>query len=206
VDWYFDFISPYSYLQSERMPQWPAGVTLRARPVVLAGILSYWGQRGPAEVTPKRTFTYRQVQWLAARDGVRLRFPPRHPFNPIGVLRLAVSLDDDLDAIRTIFRYIWAEGGAVDTPEGWKALQERLRIDDGDARIADHEVKTKLRRYGDEAISRGVFGVPTLAIDDMLVFGYDSTNMALDYLRDPSRFRNEEMRRVDNLPVGASRI
>jgi len=206
VDWYFDFISPFSYLQSERMPQWPAGVTLRAKPIVFAALLNHWGQRGPAEIGPKRTFTYRQVQWLAARDAIPFRFPPRHPFNPVNALRLAVSFNEDLDVIRTIFRYIWGEGGAVDTPEGWKEVQERLRIDDADARIADPEVKARLRRYGEEAIARGVFGVPTLAIDDMLVWGYDSTSMALDYLRDPARFRNDEARRVDSLPVGVSRV
>jgi 2-hydroxychromene-2-carboxylate isomerase len=206
LDWYFDFISPYSYLQLERMPRWPAGVALAPKPILFAGLLNHWGQKGPAEIPAKRTFTYRQVQWLADRQGIRLRFPPRHPFNPVSVLRLAVSLGADLEAIRAIFRYIWAEGGAVDTPEGWAALAERLGVADADARVADPEVKAKLRRNGEEALAAGVFGVPSLVVGEMVFWGQDSTDMALDHLRDPARFETAEMRRLENLPVGTSRV
>ena len=205
MDWYFDFISPYSYLQHERMPAWPAGVTLVPKPILFAGLLGHWGQRGPAEIPAKRTFTYRQVQWLARRDGVPMKFPPRHPFNPIAALRVAVALDNDRAAIAAIFRFIWAEGGAVDTPEGWAELVRRLGVADADARIADPAVKERLRRNGDDAIAAGVFGVPTLAIDGQLFWGYDATAMALDYLRDPEGFISEEMRRVDSLPTGSAR-
>jgi 2-hydroxychromene-2-carboxylate isomerase len=206
MDWYFDFISPYSYLQSERMPDWPHGVTLTPKPILFAGLLAHWGQKGPAEIAAKRAFSYRQVQWLAERDGVPLRFPPRHPFNPIAVLRLAIALDCRMEAIHAIFRFIWAEGGAVDTPEGWKALAERLGVADADARIADSAVKARLRANGEEAIAKGVFGVPSLVIDDFVVWGYDSTQMALEYLREPARFKSGEMRRVTELPIGVSRL
>ena len=206
MDWYFDFVSPYSYLQLERMPEWPPGVTLIAKPVLFAGLLEHWGQRGPAEIEGKRVFTYRQVQWIAEREGIAFRFPPRHPFNPINVLRLAVALGADLGVIRMIFRYIWAEGGAVDTPGGWAELVQRLHVSDAEVRIADPEVKAKLRRNGEEAIAKGVFGVPSLVVDDFVFWGYDATPMALDYVRDQERFRTEEMKRIATLPVGASRV
>ncbi len=205
MEWYFDFISPYSYLQLERMPQWPQGVPLVPKAVLLAGLLGHWGQKGPAEIPAKRVFTYRQVQWLAGRAGVALRFPPRHPFNPVGVLRLAVALNEDPEAIRTIFRYIWAEGGEVDTPAGWAELARRLDVPDAEARVSDAAVKAKLRRNGDEAIAAGVFGVPSLVIDDKVFWGYDATHMAMDYLEDRNGFETAEMRRIANLPVGASR-
>ena len=205
MDWYFDFISPYSYLQLERMPQWPQGVALVPKAVLLAGLLGHWGQKGPAEIPAKRVFTYRQVQWLAGRAGVPFRFPPRHPFNPVSVLRLAVALNEDLEAIRTIFRYIWAEGAEVDTPAGWAELARRLRVPDAEARVSDAAVKAKLRRNGDEAIAAGVFGVPSLVIDAKVFWGYDATEMAMDYLGDRNGFETAEMRRIASLPVGASR-
>lgn len=206
MDWYFDFISPYSYLQSERMPEWPKGTTLVAKPILFAGLLNHYGQKGPAEIPEKRAFSYRQVQWLAERDGVPFRFPPRHPFNPIAVLRLAIAAETSPAAIRTIFRYIWAEGGEADTPEGFRELARRLGMPDAESRIAAPEVKEKLRRNGEEAIAAGVFGVPSLVIDGLAIWGYDSTAMALEALRDPARFRSGEMERVANLPVGVSRI
>jgi 2-hydroxychromene-2-carboxylate isomerase len=206
MDWYFDFISPYSYLQLERMPQWPKHATLVPKPILFAGLLNHWGQRGPAEIGPKRRFTYRQVHWLAARDGIPFRFPPRHPFNPINALRLAIAADCDLESIRTIFRFIWAEGRAIDVPEEWRELTQRVGIADADARIQDPGVKARLRANGEEAIAQDVFGVPTLVIDAELFWGYDATAMALDYLRDPKEFLSEEVHRIDALPIGVSRV
>lgn len=206
MDWYFDFISPYSYLQFERMPAWPGGRVLSPKPILFAGLLAHWGQKGPAEIPAKRAFTYRQVQWLADRAGIPFRFPPRHPFNPIAVLRLAVALDNDTEAIRAIFRFIWAEGGEADTPGGLQELARRLGVSDVEARIAQGAVKARLRANGEEAIAAGVFGVPTLVIDGNVFWGNDATDMALDYLRDPGRFDTAEMRRIVDLPVGASRV
>ena len=203
IDWYFDFVSPYSYLQCERLE--PLAGSINPRPLVFAGLLSHWGHKGPAEMPSKRTFIYRQVLWIAGRDGVELRFPPRHPFNPIRVLRLAMALGATYEVVRTIFRHIWRDGFDVDTDPGFAKLCETLGVADGEARASDPAVKEALKRNGEEAIAAGVFGVPTLAIDGQLFWGYDATDMALDYRRDPVRFLSDEMKRLDTLPVGASR-
>jgi 2-hydroxychromene-2-carboxylate isomerase len=203
IDWYFDFVSPYSYLQSERLAAFP--VAVRPKPLVFAGLLKHWEHKGPAEMPTKRTFTYRQVQWIARRDGVTLRFPPRHPFNPIKALRLAVALGSKLETIREIFRHVWREGDEVDTPEGFARLCRKLGVADGEALVSRPEVKAELVANGAEAIARGVFGVPTLYVDGEIFWGYDATAMALDFIRDPAFLRSEEVRRVDTLPVGASR-
>ena len=203
IDWYFDFVSPYSYLQCERLGSLP--VAVRPRPLVFAALLTHWGHKGPAEMPSKRTFIYRQVQWLAGREGVALRFPPRHPFNPIKALRLAVALGSTFEVVRGIYRHIWADGYDVDTDAGFAQLCSRLGIADGEARVSDPAIKEQLRRNGEEAIAAGVFGVPTLAVEGELFWGYDATDMALDYLRDPVRFLSDEMKRLDTLPVGVSR-
>jgi 2-hydroxychromene-2-carboxylate isomerase len=109
------------------------------------------------------------------------------------------------EAVQPIFRHIWRDGDDVDSAEGFARLCERLGVADAEARISDPAVKEALRRSGEEALAAGVFGVPTLAIDGELFWGYDATDMALDYLRDPAAFISEEMRRVDRLPYGATR-
>lgn len=204
-DWYFDFVSPFPYLQLERMAAWPPEFGVRAKPILFAALLDHWGHKGPGEIPGKRTFVYRQVQWLARREGIPLRFPPRHPFNPLAVLRLAVALGSELEAIRRIYRHIWRDGGEVDTPEGWSALAAQLGVANAGDLVAQPEVKIALRRNGEEAIAAGVFGVPTLVLDGQLFWGFDSTGMAFDYARDPEAFLSPEMRRLDALPVGASR-
>ncbi|HYC37422.1 MAG TPA: 2-hydroxychromene-2-carboxylate isomerase [Usitatibacter sp.] len=203
IDWYFDFVSPYSYLQCERLAKFPARIN--PQPLVFAGLLKHWGHKGPAEMPSKRTFIYRQVQWLAARDGVAMRFPPRHPFNPIRALRLAIAMGSSYEAVRMIFRHIWRDGDAVDVEDGFARLCGKLGAGDAEALISTPVVKQALIDNGQRAIEHGVFGVPTLRIDGELFWGYDATDMALDYLGNPERFLSEEMKRVDALPVGVTR-
>lgn len=205
ADWYFDFISPFAYLQWEQRRRLDDLVTLRPVPVLLAGLLQHWGQRGPAEIAPKRRFTYRHVVWLAGRLGVPLRLPPAHPFNPLRALRLAIALDNDPDAVTAIFRAIWRDGRDLNVDSAWQDLTASLSIIDADERIGDAGVKTALRHNTDRAIGAGVFGVPTLGLDGQLFWGLDATDMVRDYLADPRLFEAPEMSRIDNLPEGVRR-
>jgi hypothetical protein len=80
-----------------------------------------------------------------------------------------------------------------------------LHLPDAQLRIESPEVKAALRRNTDEAIAKGVFGVPTLAIGDELFWGADATAMAADYVAAGCRYADPEMARVADLPIGAER-
>ena len=205
VDWYFDFVSPFAYLQSERLASLPPRVSIRYRPVLFAGILNANGQKGPAEIPGKRAFTYRFVVWQARKLGIPIKFPHEHPFNPLPLLRLAIACDGAPDAVHRIFRFVWRDGRLPDLPIEWAELTHDLALPGAGARIASAEVKDELRRNTDEAIARGVFGVPTLAIGDELFWGVDATAMAADYVLAGCRYDDPEYARVSSLPVGASR-
>ena len=203
IEWYFDFVSPFSYLQCERLQAHAASI--HPRPVLFAAILDAIGQRGPAEIPAKRAFTYRFVVWQAKAMGVPLRFPHAHPFNPLPLLRLAHACDCRMDAITRIFRFVWRDGRLPDLPIEWSELVNDLGVPDASARIADPEIKDALRRETDRAIARGVFGVPTLAVDGELFWGVDATDMALAYARAGNRFDDPEYARVAALPAAAMR-
>jgi 2-hydroxychromene-2-carboxylate isomerase len=205
ADWYFDFISPFAYLQSEQLALLGPKVRLRYRPVLFAGLLGAHGQKGPAEISTKRAFTYRFAIWQARALAIDLRFPPEHPFNPLPLLRLAIACDCTPDAVHRIFRFVWRDGRLPDLPIEWAELVDDLRLPDAQARVADPEIKARLRRNTDEAIARGVFGVPTLLIGDQLFWGADATQMAADYIAGGERWTDPEYDRVATLPVGASR-
>lgn len=205
VDWYFDFISPFSYLQSEQLSLLGPKVRIRYKPVLFAALLAANGQKGPAEIGRKRAFTYRFALWQAKRLGIPFKMPPEHPFNPLPLLRLAIACDCQPDAIHRIFRFVWRDGRLPDLPIEWAELVYDLRLPDAERRIADAEVKSALRQYTDEAVARGVFGVPTLLVGDELFWGADATAMAADYLAGGSRWPDPEYERVATLPVGATR-
>jgi 2-hydroxychromene-2-carboxylate isomerase len=205
VDWYFDFISPFSYLQLERFDLLPRDVDVVLRPILFAGLLKHWQHKGPAEIPAKRRFTYRFVQWQADSQGIPLRFPPAHPFNPIKALRLAIALGCSREAVVKIFRFIWREGRALDQPSEWQALTDSLGVSDAQALIEAPAVKDTLRANGERAIAAGLFGVPSFVIDGEIFWGCDATAMAIDYLRDPARFSRGELARAVDLPVGVER-
>ena len=171
VDWYFDFVSPFSYLQLEEFDRLPAGIEVALRPVLLAGLLNRWGHKGPAEIPTKRRFSYQFVQWLAERDGVPLKFPPAHPFNPIRALRLAIVAGKGVAPVRTIFRHIWRDGKSLDDPDQWAELCASVGVDDPNAKINAPEIKEELKRNGECAVTAGLFGVPSFVIDGEIFWG-----------------------------------
>lgn len=205
ADWYFDFVSPFSYLQCEQLPRLERSLRVRYRPVLFAALLEANEQRGPAEIPAKRRFTYRFVVWEARRLGIALKFPAAHPFNPLPLLRLALAADCRPEAVRCIFRFVWRDGRLGDLPIEWAELEAQLGLPAAATRIASAEIKDALRRNTDEAIARGVFGVPTLAVGDELFWGADATEMAADYIGNGCRYTDPEMQRVASLPVAAER-
>jgi 2-hydroxychromene-2-carboxylate isomerase len=205
ADWYFDFVSPFAYLQSEQLAALAPRIMVRYKPVLFAGILGAHGQLGPAEIPAKRAFTYRFVLWQAKQLGIPLKLPHEHPFNPLPLLRLAIACDCEASAIHRIFRFVWRDGRLPDLPIEWAELTQELGLADADARIAEPEVKDTLRRYTDEAIALGVFGVPTLALRGELFWGADATQMAADFAAAGCRWTDPEFARAAVLPIGAAR-
>ncbi|MEP7061785.1 MAG: 2-hydroxychromene-2-carboxylate isomerase [Betaproteobacteria bacterium] len=205
ADWYFDFVSPFSYLQCERLPALAPALQVRCRPVVFGAILAANAHKGPAEIPAKRAFTYRFAHWQAGQLGIPFKFPHEHPFNPLPLLRLAIACDSRFDAVQRIFRFVWRDGRLPDLPIEWAELAHQLGVSDADARIASTEVKDELRRNTDEALARGVFGVPTLAIGGELFWGVDATDMAREFVAQGCRHVDPEYARIAALPTGVVR-
>jgi 2-hydroxychromene-2-carboxylate isomerase len=205
ADWYFDFVSPFSYLQCEQLPALERTVRVHYKPVLFAGLLKANEHKGPAEIPSKRRFTYRFVVWKARKLGIPLKFPAVHPFNPLPLLRLAIVADCDPEAVRRIFRFVWRNGRIGDLPIEWAELMAELGLRDAETRIAAPEVKEALRRNTDDAVARGVFGVPTIAVGRELFWGVDATEMAAEFIAQGCTFTDAEMERVAALPIGAER-
>lgn len=205
LDWYFDVISPFAYLQWRLLRRDHPWLALNPKPVLLAALLNHHGQLGPAEIPGKRRHTYRMVLWQAREAGVPLAFPPAHPFNPLPALRLCLAAQDRIAAVDALFTHVWEQGRAADSVEALAAVADALGIDDLAVAIGRDEVKRELLANGEQAIALGVFGVPTLRIGDELFWGNDATPMALQYLADPDGFDDAQMRRVDEIPAAVQR-
>jgi 2-hydroxychromene-2-carboxylate isomerase len=208
ISFYLDFISPYAYLAFEQLPEALLGLSYSVthKPLLFAGLLKHHGQLGPAEIAPKRDWTYRQVLWLAHRHGIAMQLPASHPFNPLALLRLAVACDaqgaPNRYVCETLFRHVWRGGAEAADPARLQALAAQLapaRDVNGD------EVKAQLKAHTNEAIAAGVFGVPTFAVDDKLFWGFDALPMLRAYCEGDAWFDGPAWEAARQLPAGATR-
>ena len=203
--WYFDFISPFAYLQFAQFPNLPTNIEITPVPIVFGAILQHWGQLGPAEIPPKRRFVYRFFQWNADQLGIPFTMPPIHPFNPIPALRLCTAVGADIEDTRAVFDLIYGRGIQPDNPEGIQLIGEALNISNPERAIQDPLVKNTLHANTAQATGDGVFGVPSFVINGELFWGGDSTEMMLDFLKNPGIFNTSEMKRISNMEMGLTR-
>jgi 2-hydroxychromene-2-carboxylate isomerase len=204
IDFYFDFISPYAYLASLRLPELEAmGYTISLKPVLFAGMLNHHGQKGPAEIAPKRTHTYRQVLWIAKQMGVALQLPHAHPFNPLPMLRLQMANGNTAASMKQLFEYVWRDGHLPGDTTHWNALVQACGRTTQDLEQAD--VKLAVRQHTEEAIALQMFGVPCLRVANENFWGLDSIDMLKAYLQGDTFFESPAWTGAATLPVGASR-
>lgn len=211
---YLDFISPYAYLAFEALPEALMGQSYAMvyKPVLFAGMLKHYGQLGPAEIVPKRLWTYRQVLWLGKEQKILLDMPSHHPFNPLALLRLACACSGDTHApdgmpnrlvCETIFRHVWQGGLNAEDQARIQALAESLPVKHD--RLGEN-VKDLLQGNTREAIDKGVFGVPSFCVDSKLFWGQDALPMLRAYLAGDPWFDSPEWNAAEQVPTGKARI
>ena len=186
LTFYFDPVSPFAALGFEALPEALTGHSVEVvyRPILFAALLQALGQKGPAEIDAKRRWIFRQVAWLAHRQGVVLDMPARHPFNPLPLLRLgwacAAPAGEPGDTpgrwvVEQLFHHVWRGAGAdASDPARLAALTERLAPQQDPASEA---VKHRLRSETEAALNLGVFGVPTFEFEGRLFWGQDALPM-----------------------------
>jgi 2-hydroxychromene-2-carboxylate isomerase len=205
----FDVVSPYAYLAFERMPQVMEGVSYEVsyEPILFAGLLQHWGQKGPAEIEPKREWTYRQVMWLGHSLGVPVQMPAQHPFNPLVLLRLLLAsapagYTPNRWACEQVLRHVWRGGADANDAERLAALTQVLSPQRDPSGT---EVKDELKAATAEAAARGLFGVPTIEVDGRAFWGLDGLEMLSAYLRGDTWFDGPQWADAAAVPVGVRR-
>ncbi len=212
VEFYVDPISPYVYIATHRVRALLAerpDIRVVVRPVLFAALLGQFGQLGPAEIAPKRVFTFKDVVRRCREFGLPLAGPATHPFNPLVALRalLAAPEADRLRALGAIVDAGWGRG--IDMADA-SALTDALTQAglDGPALIAaadDPQIKQALIAASQAAASRGVFGVPTFAVGEELGWGQDRLPDVLAILAGDDPVDPWQMAAMLARPAGAKR-
>ncbi len=191
LDFWFDVISPYAHLAFHRLPVALQGlsVSVRYKPVLFAGLLKHHGQLGPAEIAPKKQWTFRQVGWHARELGISCQAPAEHPFNPLPLLRLLLALgpgDGTCNRYHCeqVFAHVWQSSGqGASEPVRIQTLAQRLLSEQtGDTATPDAvhallnhaQAKAQLQANGEEALKLGLFGVPSAVHEGQVFWGLDA--------------------------------
>ena len=177
---YFDYISSNAYLAWTQLPKLTAqhGVAVEPVPVLFAGLLEAGGQLGPAEIPAKSMWMAKNNARKAALLGVPLNPPAFHPFNPLLSLRvssLQIAAADRHRLIDALFRAVWVRGLHVSEPAVVESVADELGLAGAElvAAAQQPDCKDRLRTQTDDAIARGVFGVPSMEVGGELFWGYD---------------------------------
>ena len=148
--WFFDFISPFAYIQNHSIEKFSNHLMIDRKPLVFAALLKHWETKGPIELASKRIFTYRQIQWISEKMNISIKFPDLHPFNPIPHLRFCIAVGCSKKALSSLFKCVWEEGLVGDDPKNWETFCKAVELSVAEANelISRPEIKSELISNG----------------------------------------------------------
>jgi 2-hydroxychromene-2-carboxylate isomerase len=185
VEFYYDLVSPYSYLAYGRVGRIceENGAELILRPMLLGAVHKAVELQAPIETKPKASYQGRDIRRWAEYYGLPLEFPDPFPFRTLKTMRAAMFLRErgELQAFtQEAFALYWEEGGA---PEGLEADEDapvstvagRIGVDPEEvlSGASRPEAKQDLKVATSEAVERGVFGAPAFFVGDEMFWGND---------------------------------
>jgi 2-hydroxychromene-2-carboxylate isomerase len=180
-NFYFDYLSPFSYFLWTQFRE-KNFTQVKYKPVVLARLLKHWGQKGPAEIEPKKKFLARYCENFARENNIPFLLPKAHPFNPLIPLRMSVqSIYTENPALQfkvidLLWKAIWVDQVTADDPEKIAEYLSQQGLEGSQLveMAFNREYKNELNANTKEAIEFGCFGVPSIIYNDQLFWGNDS--------------------------------
>lgn len=187
LNFYFDFLSPFSYYAWIKLEAERSNFIINYRPVALGPVLNHWGIKGPGEVQPKREFLLKQLLRYGEKNNIPFTTPKTHPFNSLYALRLAlkgVAGELQPQVIETLWKAGWQQRIDMGEPdELLRVLREnKLPADELYEKSFSKEAKLELKNNIQEALSFGVFGVPSFVHQSELFWGNDSVEDLINFI------------------------
>ncbi len=192
VEFFFDVGSPASYLAWTQLPALcaDAGAELRLKPMLLGGVFHATGNASPATVRAKGKYTFIDFARHAQRYGVPLHQNPYFPINTLMLMRAITGAQmhapERLSAlIDAIFKSIWADKLNMNDVVIASSALEKAGFTSAliGSWVGDTEVKARLKNVTEEAVHRGVFGAPTMFVEEDMFFGQDRLEWVREALK-----------------------
>lgn len=188
IQFYFDFLSPYSYFGWKNHQKQLADfdIEFEYKPVLMGKLFSHFEFPGPGEIPVKRKYELKQCFRYAAKNQIDFHPPSSFPFNPLAIVRCATNAaaeDHQAEVIECLFNAVWAKGMILEDPELIEKELEQVGLSkDILEKSFERPAKLELKANIKDALAREVFGVPTFALEDDYFWGNDSLATLVDYL------------------------
>lgn len=213
LKFFFDPVSPYSYLGSQmfnRVVKKYKNTHVTCVPVLFTGLLNAHGQRGGAEIASKRSYIFLDCFRMGQLHNIPFVMPPAHPFNPLLSLRVLTAVYDpskQFTFAKSIMYACWGKGLDITTKD---VIIECARMSglNGEhlLELAESDtIKNKLKENTDAAVAAGVFGVPTVIINNEMFWGSDRMEHLDRYLDGELLIDPIKIKKLIEIPRGSDR-
>ena len=186
LEFYFDFISPYSFLAHKqiRKIENKEGIKIIYKPVLLGGLHNLHGIKAPAFIPAKAKHMVRDCKLIAEKNNIRFKFNSYFPIRSLNLMRgVLVAEEDNVKKyyIDNIFNTIWQDGLNMNDAIVIQKILQNLNINPKtfSLRTTSSLIKDLLRKKTNDAYEKGVFGAPTFVVNNKIFWGQDRIEFAL---------------------------
>ena len=184
IDFYFDFISPYTYLAYKKMQSLPKNITINYKPILLGGLHKLEGITAPAFIKPKLKHMMNDCVLIAKKNKFDFTWNSKFPLNTINLMRgyLYINLDIRDIYINIMFDAYWKDNLDISNEKIIVSLLEKCNIEKNRffEGIKDQKIKDELKNETKEAHNKEIFGAPTFIVNEKKFWGQDRLEYALD--------------------------
>ena len=185
-DFYFDFVSPYSFLAHKelRKIEKKEGIKIKYIPVLLGGLHNLHGIKAPAFIPAKAKHMIRDCKLIAEKNDVRFKFNSYFPIRSLNLMRgVLVAEEDNIKSfyIDNIFNKIWQDGLNMNDEIIIQKVLKNLNVNPKTftLRLTSSKIKDSLRKKTSDAYQKGIFGAPTFVANNKIFWGQDRLEFAI---------------------------
>ncbi|WP_347901204.1 2-hydroxychromene-2-carboxylate isomerase [Pseudomonas purpurea] len=191
VEFFFDLGSPTTYLAYTQLPNIceQTGSELIYQPMLLGGVFKATGNASPVTIPAKGRYMFQDLNRYAKRYGVPFKLNPHFPINTLMLMRAVTGMqlrhpERFLAFVDCLFRALWVDGQNLNDPATVAQVLTQEGFDPNEvlALTGDETVKNALKEKTEQAIQRGVFGAPSMFVDEQLYFGQDRLEFVVEAL------------------------
>ena len=183
IDFYFDFISPYSYLAHKKIKELKE-INFKYMPVLLGGLHNLQGITPPAFIEPKLKHMINDCVLIAKKNKYDFLWNSKFPINSLNIMRGYLFINNEAKNLylKEMFDAYWKNNLDISNDKTLKTLLEKCKIDSNDFfdGIKKPEIKDKLQIITQEAHNKEIFGAPTFVVNNKIFWGQDRLEFALD--------------------------